>query len=248
MGLFTGGSGEPPYIRIHASATDAADVVLTGETFDIAGYSGNSPVTGGDALHFYGYDSSHNQYIQFAIGQPNSSWTPQLPGIGQGSVGISASDTTNKPSNSFVQQASVWTGSAAAVRRAQTVLYPAQGANNALSTWYVALDYAFNSYNPNQPNFAFGIREDGLLSFGFNDIEAASNKSLSLDAITHLTAVRTVTFMDASGTAMVAIEGTTGAGTALLGTNCPAVTATAPYTWLEMLGPDGSTLYVPAYK
>lgn len=40
----------------------------------------------------------------------------------------------------------------------------------------------------------------------------------------------------------------TGAGTALLGTNSPAVTNTAPYTWLKVLTSDGSTAYVPAWK
>lgn len=41
---------------------------------------------------------------------------------------------------------------------------------------------------------------------------------------------------------------TTGAGSAALGGNCPAVTATAPYTWFAMLSSDGSTVYVPAWK
>ena len=40
----------------------------------------------------------------------------------------------------------------------------------------------------------------------------------------------------------------TGANSALLGTNCPAVTFTAPYTWLKVLTSDGSTAYVPAWK
>lgn len=41
---------------------------------------------------------------------------------------------------------------------------------------------------------------------------------------------------------------TTGAGTALLGANSPAVTNTAPYVWLTMISSDGSTVYVPAWK
>jgi hypothetical protein len=43
-------------------------------------------------------------------------------------------------------------------------------------------------------------------------------------------------------------KNTTGAGSALLGTNCPAVTATAPYTWITMMAGDGSTVYVPCWK
>ena len=40
----------------------------------------------------------------------------------------------------------------------------------------------------------------------------------------------------------------TGAGTASLSTNCPAVTATAPYTWLTAISSDGSTVYIPCWK
>jgi hypothetical protein len=32
------------------------------------------------------------------------------------------------------------------------------------------------------------------------------------------------------------------------GTNSPAITGTAPYTWLKFLSSDGSTVWVPAYK
>lgn len=41
---------------------------------------------------------------------------------------------------------------------------------------------------------------------------------------------------------------TTGAGSAVLGANCPAVTVSAPYTWLKLYSSDGSTVYVPAWK
>jgi K319L-like, PKD domain len=40
----------------------------------------------------------------------------------------------------------------------------------------------------------------------------------------------------------------TGAGSALLGANCPAVTATAPYKWLQAQSADGSTVYIPCWK
>lgn len=39
-----------------------------------------------------------------------------------------------------------------------------------------------------------------------------------------------------------------GAGNALLGANCPAVTVAAPYAWFTFLSSDGSTVYVPAWK
>lgn len=41
---------------------------------------------------------------------------------------------------------------------------------------------------------------------------------------------------------------TTGAGSAALGANSPAVTNTAPYTWLKVISADGSTVYIPAWK
>lgn len=40
----------------------------------------------------------------------------------------------------------------------------------------------------------------------------------------------------------------TGGGTALLGTNCPASTVAAPYTWFQFTSSDGSVVYIPAWK
>lgn len=39
-----------------------------------------------------------------------------------------------------------------------------------------------------------------------------------------------------------------GAGSTALGTNCPAVTVGAPYTWLVMISSDGSKVFIPAWK
>ena len=41
---------------------------------------------------------------------------------------------------------------------------------------------------------------------------------------------------------------TTGGGSASLSTNCPAVTPTAPYTWITVVTNDGSTGYIPVWK
>lgn len=40
----------------------------------------------------------------------------------------------------------------------------------------------------------------------------------------------------------------TGAGTPLFGTNCPASTLTAPYRWIKFQTSDGSQVYIPAWK
>lgn len=57
-----------------------------------------------------------------------------------------------------------------------------------------------------------------------------------------------------TGTPLRVVDGitisqeTTGGGSAALGANCPASTVAAPYTWMQMLSADGSTVYVPAWK
>lgn len=43
------------------------------------------------------------------------------------------------------------------------------------------------------------------------------------------------------------LPGTTGAGTALLGSNSPASTLASPNTWLKFKAPDGTQVYVPAW-
>ena len=43
-------------------------------------------------------------------------------------------------------------------------------------------------------------------------------------------------------------DNSTGAGNASLGSNSPAVTNTAPYTWIKIRTADGSTAYIPAWK
>jgi hypothetical protein len=40
----------------------------------------------------------------------------------------------------------------------------------------------------------------------------------------------------------------TGAGSASLNTNCPAVTPGAPYKWLTVVTSDGSTGFIPIWK
>ncbi len=42
--------------------------------------------------------------------------------------------------------------------------------------------------------------------------------------------------------------GTTGATATTFGSNCPAITCTAPYTWIKAEAPDGSVIYIPGFK
>ena len=41
---------------------------------------------------------------------------------------------------------------------------------------------------------------------------------------------------------------TTGAGSALLGSNCPATTLTSPYKWIRVLASDGTVCFLPIWK
>jgi hypothetical protein len=54
--------------------------------------------------------------------------------------------------------------------------------------------------------------------------------------------------VDHTGIPQFAGTNTTGTGSAALGANSPATTNTAPYTWIEVLAADGSTVYIPAWK
>lgn len=58
----------------------------------------------------------------------------------------------------------------------------------------------------------------------------------------------TGTSLQMNGTVKFATGGTTGAGSALLGANCPAVTVAAPYQWQTVTTNDGSTGYIPIWK
>lgn len=40
----------------------------------------------------------------------------------------------------------------------------------------------------------------------------------------------------------------TGAGIAAFGLNCPAGVLSAPFTWLKAFAPDGSVVWIPAWK
>jgi hypothetical protein len=42
-------------------------------------------------------------------------------------------------------------------------------------------------------------------------------------------------------------QNSTGAGSALLGANCPASTVANPYTWIHFVAADGTVVYVPAW-
>lgn len=54
--------------------------------------------------------------------------------------------------------------------------------------------------------------------------------------------------LTAAGVLSLTANNSTGAGSALLGTNSPATTLTSPYTWITVISNDGSTCYLPVWK
>lgn len=79
-----------------------------------------------------------------------------------------------------------------------------------------------------------------------SNITASSNSTLT--SISTLTTIGALSSLVMAGTIKI-FGDTTGSGTVIgLGTNSPASTLTAPYTWVKLLSSDGSTVWVPAYK
>lgn len=79
-----------------------------------------------------------------------------------------------------------------------------------------------------------------------SNITASSNTSLT--SLVNLVTVGTLSSLVMGGTIKV-FGDTTGSGTVIgLGTNCPASSLTAPYTWVKVLSSDGSTVWMPGFK
>ena len=93
------------------------------------------------------------------------------------------------------------------------------------------------------PNLVIGTEAAGTSTAG--GIQFAQNGSNVLGDY-GITTAGGWTFGLANTTKFLA--GSTGSGAAALGSNCPASTATAPYTWIKTTSSDGSTVYIPAWK
>ena len=164
-----------------------------------------------------------------------------VPANGAATAGV------NQPSQSLQAAANVWNGSSSNPLPVEIAAMPdsLSSTNSEISMQFRIYDYSHADYN--RPNVAMSLSSQGLLSFGYSNLFFGGGTRVTLDP-SNLTAPRAVKFMDTAGDILVAAANTTGAGTPLFGTNSPAVTNTAPYTWLKMLSHDGSTVYVPAWK
>ncbi len=91
---------------------------------------------------------------------------------------------------------------------------------------------------------ALNIGTDGTTAIAISTAQAVSiPQTLAVTGTSTLTGAVTLSAVPRfNGT------NTTGAGVTAVGTNCPAVTPTAPYTWIQATSSDGSTVYIPAWK
>lgn len=104
---------------------------------------------------------------------------------------------------------------------------------------------------------------NATLTVSYADFESTGNTNYVTDA--NNTLQGTITWNNTAGAGFSATGGanlhwvplkhpagvigqTTGSGTPALGANCPAVTLTAPNTWLEFYDSGGNVVYVPAWK
>jgi len=103
---------------------------------------------------------------------------------------------------------------------------------------YRPLRMNINSEGPGRTSYSFNNHPDGGLGYISSTV-----LGLSTAGAWRMQWKSGVAFVNAAASAE-----STGAGTPLLGTNCPASTLTAPYTWLKVETSDGSTVYIPAWK
>jgi hypothetical protein len=99
---------------------------------------------------------------------------------------------------------------------------------------------------------ATGVSQNAGVYFAPNDAAASRLIGLSVDDNTYqlqcdVNGNTTITgTLKAAGLQVTA--NSTGSGSAALGANCPAITPSAPYTWIKVTANDGSTVYIPAWK
>jgi len=95
---------------------------------------------------------------------------------------------------------------------------------------------------PTSGNAAFTA--EGFGGKAWQVVSDTTGKFSIYNATDALTAIEIGT----TGRIKFSTNNTTGSGSAALATNCPAVTPTAPYTWITVTTSDGSTGYIPVWK
>lgn len=88
---------------------------------------------------------------------------------------------------------------------------------------------------------------NAVLNFPGNCYLQGANADSNIYMTTNLTTRLTIPATGESYQTVAANE-STGAGSAALGANCPAVTAAAPYTWIKVKTSNASVCYIPVWK
>jgi len=70
----------------------------------------------------------------------------------------------------------------------------------------------------------------------------------TLSFLVNSAATATINLIGGAPGTLQFLKDSTGAGTALLSTNCPAVTVSAPFTWWNVTTSDGSAGFIPVWK
>lgn len=98
---------------------------------------------------------------------------------------------------------------------------------------------------------AVSVVEQGVAYRNITLAESGGNVGIGTTAPNVLLEVNGTSTAEAfrlTGLPKFAGTNSTGAGSAALGSNSPATTNTAPYTWIKAISSDGSTVYLPAWK
>jgi len=90
---------------------------------------------------------------------------------------------------------------------------------------------------------------DAAILIGSDQVDANSGKISYNRGTANLDITPRSTYAtNLAGKLKFSITNSTGAGSALLGANCPAVTVINPYTWITVTTSDGSIGYMPIWK
>jgi hypothetical protein len=116
------------------------------------------------------------------------------------------------------------------------------GFYGAAAALYAAISGTLKmTLNATNATFAVGV-SGTFFSISGNTVIDASGAALQIGTSGSYTSITLAKATKFGG------PNATGSGVASLGSNCPAVTATAPYTWIQAFSNDGSTVYIPCYK
>lgn len=185
-------------------------------------HSGNGSTSNRISFNFYGADNLLNIYASGNIVQKTGSF-----GFGNG--GITATTMLTGPATATLQL-----GAAdAASPVAQTL--QAQGSRAGTDTNVGGGDFTV------QPGTGTGTGTGASLILKAPALAASGSGAQTQTEVARILGGTTPAFKWTA-------NNSTGAGSALLGTNSPASTLTAPYTWVQVITGDGSTGYMPIWK